>query len=204
MSDTTLQDATLYSLVQYEDRTMANRQMEGSSLRVGDAKTVSLAFLYASGANKGLARAVASAKVLVIDTNRPVSGTADSGSTTTIVATDLEQADDFWVGCPIIISIGENVYQTVVTGWDVDTHTLTFPELPEAVTGTSGYTLQGLVLIPQDDVTPTSNTVSLAISVADATASPGVLNFLWEVTFDDNDDVESYVVKVRVYANAYV
>lgn len=68
------------------------------------------------------------------------SGTADSGSTTTLVDNALTQAADYWNYGKIQITIGSNVYWRKVKDFDAGLDKITFNvALPEAVDGSTTY-----------------------------------------------------------------
>ena len=63
-------------------------------------------------------------------------GTADSGTTTTMVDAFLTQADGAWIGSTLIFASGTNNKRAaLITGFDAASDTVTFvPALPDAVT----------------------------------------------------------------------
>ena len=76
------------------------------------------------------------------DATYHVKGTADSGSTTTLVDAALTQADDAWNGGFITITAGTNYGITrQVTDFVASSDTLTFAAFPKAIDTTSKYTL---------------------------------------------------------------
>ena len=75
-------------------------------------------------------------------TTLKATGTADSGTTTTLVDNALTQAADFWNYGEITIVKGTKTYYRKVKDFDATTDTITFDvELPEAVTNTCTYTV---------------------------------------------------------------
>jgi len=75
-------------------------------------------------------------------TSLTASGTADSGSTTTLTHDALTQDDDYWNYGNIEITKDNVVYNRKVKDFDADTDTITFDvALPVAVDGTTTYIL---------------------------------------------------------------
>lgn len=75
-------------------------------------------------------------------TSLTASGTADSGTTTTLVDNALTQADDYWNYGKISITKGGVTYTRKVKNFDAATDTITFDlALPVAVDGTTTYTV---------------------------------------------------------------
>jgi hypothetical protein len=75
-----------------------------------------------------------------------VSGTAtSSGSTTTIICTSLTGADKVYIGQSVLVTGGtDNGQQSVVTGWNASTHTLTFsPAFSSATTTSTAFIIAG-------------------------------------------------------------
>lgn len=71
-----------------------------------------------------------------------VNGTADSGTTTTLVDDALTQADDFWNGGFITITAGTNYGMTrQITDFIAATNTLVFDAFPKPIDNTSQYRL---------------------------------------------------------------
>ncbi len=70
------------------------------------------------------------------------SGTADSGSTTTLVHSGLTQADDYWNNGRITVIKGGTQYRRKIKDFVASTDTLTFDvELPVSVDNTTTYVL---------------------------------------------------------------
>lgn len=75
-------------------------------------------------------------------TSLTASGTADSGSTTTLVDNALTQADDYWNHGEIEITKAGVVYYRRVKDFVAGTDTITFDvEMPFAIDGTCTYTI---------------------------------------------------------------
>ena len=75
-------------------------------------------------------------------TTLKAAGTADSGSTTTLVDNALTQTDDYWNYGEIEITKGSKTYYRKVKDFVAATDTITFDvELPVAVDGTCTYTV---------------------------------------------------------------
>lgn len=75
-------------------------------------------------------------------TSLTASGTADSGSTSTLVDSALTQADDYWNNGRITITKSGKVYNRRIADFVASTDTLTFDvELPVAVDNTCTYVL---------------------------------------------------------------
>jgi hypothetical protein len=75
-----------------------------------------------------------------------ITGTADSGTTTTMVDTERTEAASYWpVGSVITWTSGSNVgLKSCVTAWDAGTDTLTFvPALPNTVAAGHQYEIDG-------------------------------------------------------------
>lgn len=69
-------------------------------------------------------------------------GTADSGSTTTLVDDALTQADDFWNSGLIVITKGSAIYNRKIKDFVAATDTLTFDvELPVVIDNTCTYVI---------------------------------------------------------------
>lgn len=80
----------------------------------------------------------------IMDTARTATGTADSGSTTTLVDNALTQAEDYWNGLPLklIDATDGTVWYTWVTNFTAADDTVTFsPAAPFTVAAGDTYTL---------------------------------------------------------------
>lgn len=76
-------------------------------------------------------------------TSLTASGTADSGSESTLVDDALTQVDDYWNHGSIEITKSGIVYKREILDFDQGTHTLTFDvELPVAIAGSETYTVK--------------------------------------------------------------
>jgi len=92
------------------------------------------------------------------DATYQVNGTADSGSTTTLVDDALTEADDFWNGGFITITAGTNYGMTSqITDFDALSDTLTFGAFPKAIDSTSKYRLVVGTGLVTTDVLTTAN-----------------------------------------------
>jgi phage-related protein len=91
-------------------------------------------------------------------TTLTASGTADSGSTTTLVDSALTQIDDFWNHGQIVVTKSGVDYKRRVSDFVASTDTITFDvELPVAVDATTTYT----VLKGCDQTLDTCNAVNV-------------------------------------------
>lgn len=182
---------------------MSTRQADLTPLQVGDEKALTLEAFYSNGPDVNQKRGIASAAVLVIDTDHTTSGTATSaGTTSTLIDTALDEDDNFWIGVPITITEDGVSYGAVVTDFVKSTHTLTITPIPVATTTSSTYTLAGYPMLPSVAATPTNNLVTIDVTGADVTARPCTANMLLTCTFDDGD-VETFVGRLRVYQNIF-
>ena len=86
--------------------------------------------------------AAADALVALFGTNS-TSGTADSGTVSTLVDSVLTEGDDVWIGALLLITSGTNVgCAAEVTDFVASTDTITFtPDMPSAIDATSAYRL---------------------------------------------------------------
>lgn len=92
------------------------------------------------------------------DADYSVSGTADSGSATTLVDNALTQADDFWNGGFLIITGGTNYGEVrQVSGFVAGTDTVTTAAFTKAIDSTSKYRLVVGTGIVSGDVITTAN-----------------------------------------------
>lgn len=93
------------------------------------------------------------------DANYQVEGTADSGSTTTLVDAALTQADDYWNGGYITITAGPNYGETrIVLDFVAGTDTVSWTTaMPKAITSSSTYRLVVGTGIVAGDVLTTAN-----------------------------------------------
>lgn len=187
------------------DETMTTRQYDLGTIHCGDTKTLTIESIIGSGVNKGQHRDVDEATFLIYDPDRTKSGTATGGSTTTLVDATLTQAESFWVGMPINITIGAATYQTEITAFNATTDTLTFRAIPEAVSADDTYEILGWPTMAQAAGTVSGNTGTLVLDATNCTDRPGYRTIVYRPTFNDAPaDVEEYVMKLRVLASAYV
>jgi RHS repeat-associated protein len=82
-----------------------------------------------------------------------LTGTASSGTTTTLVSSALTQPANMFVGWTLTITAGTDAGKSaVVTGFNASTHTLTFsPAFPSAITSSSVYALTLPALLTHTD-----------------------------------------------------
>lgn len=204
MPTTQYVETTLRTFWRYDkDTIMSTRQADLTPLQVGDTKSLTLEAFYSNGPDVNQKRALASAAVLVIDTDHTTSGTATSaGTTATLVDTALTEANDFWIGVPISITEDGVSYGAVITDFVQSTHTLTFTPIPVATTTSSTYVLAGYPMLPSVAATVSTNLVTIDVTGADVTARPCTANVLLTSTFDDGD-IETFVGRLRVYQNLF-
>lgn len=206
MSETTVAEGTLRTACAVGDVTMSGRQLVLNELRVGDTKPVTFTFTYATGTDKGTARAPQSGTTMMVyDPDRATAGEADSGSTTTLVCPELTGADDFWNGCPITITGGSPAvsYETRITDWVLGTTTLTFGAIPVAVAAGYTFSIGGYPLLVEAAATLATNTASVTVSPADVTGRPGDRIVVCKAVFTGSV-TEHFVGKVTVKAANYV
>ncbi len=182
---------------------MARETLILEDLHVGDEKTIVLATNVASGDNAGDPKNVeAGTTFLCYDPDRQTSGTADSGSTTTLVDADRTEADDFWVGLPIVVvdATDNREYRTEVADFVSATHTLTFYALPLAVAEGDGYRLEGYPVLPQTAATLSENEGSIQLTPSNALGTPGRRVLVYHADF--GADSEEVVCTFRVLPSA--
>lgn len=163
------------------------------NLRVGDVKTITIATSVASGDHAGDPRNPQEGSTfLCFDPDRETTGVADDGSTTTLVDTDRNEADDFWVGITLVVTdaTDDREYWTEITAFDQTTHTLTFYALPIAVTEGDHYRIAGYPLLPQTPATISGNQGSVQLTPSDATGTPGHRVLVYRADFgSDSEEV---------------
>lgn len=181
---------------------MAGKRLTLPDLYAGDIKTFEIATLIGSGASRGTAKDLdAATTILILDPDRQVSGTATAGSTTTLVDAALAQADNFWIGVTLKVTIDSQDYYTEVTDSVSATGTLTFAALPVAVGADDTYTLLGYPLVPQAAVTVVDNVADVVCSVANGvTARPGNRTVILRAVFDDGS-AEECLASLQVLAS---
>lgn len=132
-----------------------------------------------------------SATVVMWDTEQPVEGTADSGSTTTLVDATRTEANDYFIGLFIEVTDITNGHQeqTCITDFAHDTGTLTFGALSFTVAAGDTYRILGTPVLTQQAATVSTNEVSWAVSPSDATTRPRTLKGYITVTFSASDIV---------------
>ncbi len=164
--------------------------------RTGDEKTLTVACSELDNTDKD----PESATILIFDRDRLTTGTADSGSTTTIVDSARTEDADLWIGIEITIDVASTgkTYASVVTGFvGSTTNEITFNEIPVAVAEDDTYTLEGYPVMPRTAATITDNDVSKQITGSDATARPGKMRSVWHIDFgtDSQRHDRDFVVK---------
>ncbi len=153
---------------------MGQEIMRLEDIRIGVTRTVTIETLIATGTTRGQDRNPTSGTFLVFDPKREVKGRADSGSTTTLVDTDLTEADDFWNGMPLLIRLASGAeYTTEVTDFVAASDTLTFLAIPEAVVADTGYRLLGYPVLARAAATISGNEGSYQIGPNDVTKNAG-------------------------------
>lgn|GEM_PF-4776767 len=137
----------------------------------------------------------ASAAVLVVDRSRPTTGTADSGSTTTIVDAEHKgltaEPDDFWIGLRLKVThLTGTVEETSITDFVKSTGTFTFSTITEAVVAGDTYELLGYPLHPKAAGTVSTNRMSHQFSPSDITGRPVTdLAVVWYPTFAGSETI---------------
>ena len=105
--------------------------------------------------------------VLRQTTKMSTSGTADSGSTTTLVDNALDQAVDFWNGYELKITSGDNMGLTrIVNDFVATADRLVFDALPYAIDNTTHY---DLYLNPESQIV-----IITGVANADTNADAGI------------------------------
>lgn len=133
---------------------------------VGERRAITVETKLAVG---GTDKNPTSATVLVYDTALSVDGTADSGTTTTLVDAALTQADDWWNGIPLQVTdaTDDHVEETEVLDFDAATNKLTFNALTFAVAADDTYTIMGTPVL-REIATGTADSGSATTLVDDA------------------------------------
>jgi len=144
-------------------------------LYIGDRKTIVIQTTVASGDRAGEPKDPLSATFLCYDPDRGPSGTADSGTPTTLLDADRTEPDEFWKGLPITIITAADgrEYQSAVVGFEAASHTLTFYALPAAVAAGDQYRLGGYPLVPETIAAPWDNEASVELTPTDALGTVG-------------------------------
>lgn len=92
-----------------------------------------------------------------------VTGTADSGTTTTLVDATLTQSDDHWNGYTLKITGGTNVgYNRTVIDFIASSDTLKTEPFPSAIGSTSTY-----VLVEPNPKRPSVDDITIQLAIAD-------------------------------------
>jgi len=124
----------------------------------------------------GAAKAVSdSAFAAITDPSWKTSGTADSGSGTTLVDDALTQVDDFWNMCRIMVTLASgSTYLNRVQDFDAGTDTLTLLALPqgEVIAAADTYEFYEYPVTPWVAASVASNVVTVSIPTT-ATLAPG-------------------------------
>lgn len=106
-----------------------------------DAAEIGAAALTAAKFAAGAIDSNALAASAVTEIRSLATGTADSGSTTTVVDTERTEADaDYWKGCVILFTSGTIINQArLITAFNATTDTLTFSPATTQAAGTNTY-----------------------------------------------------------------
>jgi len=182
---------------------MARETLVLEDLHVGDEKTITLATSVASGDNAGEPKNVTTGTTfLCYDPDRQVSGTAESGSTTTLVDADRTEPDDFWVGLPVVIvdATDDREYRTEVVDFVGATHTLTFYALSIPVAEGDTYRIEGYPVLPRTDAGISGNEGSIQLTPSNALSTPGRRVLIYHADF--GTDSEEVVCTFRVLPSA--
>jgi hypothetical protein len=169
-------------------------------LHVGDEKTIVIATNVASGDNAGAPRNVTTGTTfLCYDPDRHVSGTADEGSSATLVDAARTETDGFWVGMTIVVidATDQREYRTEVTAFANATHTLTFHALPIAVTEGDAYRIEGYPLLPETAATVSENEGSILLTPSNALGTPGRRVLVYHADFGTESEEVVCTFQVR-------
>ena len=132
----------------------------------------------------------------VYERDRHTTGTADSGSATTLVDDALTQAASFWVGQTLLVTDATDGTEvpTEVTAFDATTDKLTFGELPFIVAAGDTYELLGYPIIPEAAGSVAANVATLCQLTAanGATARPRDLVIVAHYDMGTDSFVECY------------
>ena len=168
-------------------------------LYVGDAKTIRIATSIASGDNAGEPKNPGAASTfLCFDPDRPTTGLVDSGSATTLVDADRDEADAFWAGMTLVVTDASDgrEYLTEVTAFHQATHTLIFYPLPIAAGAGDRYRIEGYPLLPETPALLSENEAGVPLTPSDATGAPGRRVLVYRADF--GGDSEAVVGIFRV------
>ena len=173
-------------------------------LAVGDKRTLAFDCVYVEGTNRGSNATVSSALVHGYDADRPIDGTVDAGSTTTLSDTDVLNgySNDALIGMHLAIydSTGE-VYETEITD-SAATGQVTFLTCGITAAADDTFRIYGEPLLEQTSGTVSSNRVSYQVSAADMTAYPGKRGLVFAVTYEDGDE-EDLIVEFEVESSRH-
>ena len=159
--------------------------MKAIKLWVGEEVTLSVAV---TRDDTGAAWNPSSATVLIYDPEETTEGTADSGTANTLVDATRTETADLWNGVPLAIEdeTDGQVYQTEVEDYAVDTHTLTFGNLPIAegvpltVAAGDSYTLGGYPVVARTAASITDNVICYQVTPTNGvTERPRTLILVW-------------------------
>jgi hypothetical protein len=182
---------------------MARETLVLEDLHAGDEKTITLATNIASGDNAGAPKDVTTGTTfLCYDPDRQTSGTAESGSTTTLVDPARTEADGFWAGLPIVIvdATDDREYRTEVADSVAATHTLTFYALPISVAEGDTYRIEGYPVLPRTDASISGNEGSIQLTPSTGLGTPGRRVLIYHADF--GIDSEEVVCTFRVLPSA--
>ncbi|MHA1329999.1 MAG: tail fiber domain-containing protein, partial [Candidatus Hodarchaeales archaeon] len=105
--------------------------------------------------------------VLRVTTKLSFSGTADSGSTTTLTDSALTESDDFWNGYQLKITSGDNIgLERIITDFNATTDTLSFDALPYPISAGDHY---DLFLNPESQIV-----ISTGVANTDTKSKAGI------------------------------
>lgn len=159
-----------------------------ADIGVGETRTLTISSLLKSDRS---VKNPTSATIVMWDPEQPVEGTADSGSTTTLVDATRTEANDYFNGLFVEVTDATNGYreQTRITDFDHTTGTLTFGALSFAVAAGDTYKIVGTPIVTQQAATVSTNETSWTVSPSDATSRPRSLKGYAVVTFSASDIV---------------
>lgn len=198
---------------QIDGSPMSSKQVSLRSFRCGDTREVEVVTSYGSGASQGDPRPMDAYSFLVYDSTAPVEGTATAtGTTTTLISTALTQADNYWAGVPLIVTVAGVSYLTEVTASDQSSTNLTFYAIPVAVAAGATYTLLGTplaartrtVLETEGETPVPAPSASVTFTLDDtALGRPGTKVLVFRPEFSDGES-EELVAQVVVYAGTFI
>ncbi len=178
---------------------MAGQILELDDLRVGDEKTISIATTVASGSGAGgVKNPTTGSTFLCLDPDRETSGSADSGSATTLIDPNRAEADDFWNGMTLLVTDADDgrEYRTEITDFEQSTGTLTFYSLPAAVAASDEYRIEGYPLLARTAASISGNEASVQLTPTTGLGTPGRRTLVYHADF--GTDSEEVVCRFRV------